>query len=80
MPKRNNAITVVFIVFIYLGYLMGFGSKEGIAEEMRKQEKPLFLLRFSDSQLGALSISRFDSDSNGYDNLIYLSALSYSDN
>uniref|UniRef100_A0A914WYY0 SH2 domain-containing protein n=1 Tax=Plectus sambesii TaxID=2011161 RepID=A0A914WYY0_9BILA len=45
------------------GYLMGFDTKESIAQKMLYVKKCCFLLRFSDSQLGALSISRFDFDS-----------------
>uniref|UniRef100_A0A914VZB6 SH2 domain-containing protein n=1 Tax=Plectus sambesii TaxID=2011161 RepID=A0A914VZB6_9BILA len=47
------------------GYLMGFDTKESIAKKISVDHKCCFLLRFSDSQLGSLSISRFDFDYTG---------------
>lgn len=46
---------------------MGFNTKDSIAKRMQTEGKCCFLLRFSDSQLGSLTISRFDFNSARFD-------------
>uniref|UniRef100_A0A914WMI0 STAT transcription factor DNA-binding domain-containing protein n=1 Tax=Plectus sambesii TaxID=2011161 RepID=A0A914WMI0_9BILA len=38
------------------GYIMGFSSKEDASRKLGELDKPAFLLRFSDSQLGTLAV------------------------
>uniref|UniRef100_A0A914W7J5 SH2 domain-containing protein n=1 Tax=Plectus sambesii TaxID=2011161 RepID=A0A914W7J5_9BILA len=47
------------------GCLMGFLSREEIAQKLGSMNMPAFLLRFSDSQLGTVSVSSFKHDGTG---------------
>lgn len=44
---------------------MGFMSREEISQKLSLINKPAFLLRFSDSKLGTISVSSFKHDGTG---------------
>uniref|UniRef100_A0A914UVS4 SH2 domain-containing protein n=1 Tax=Plectus sambesii TaxID=2011161 RepID=A0A914UVS4_9BILA len=47
------------------GYIMGFSSKEDASRKLSELDKPAFLLRFSDSQLGTLAVIYIKSPATG---------------
>lgn len=61
-------------VFIYhfTGWLIGFISKQDASSQMVRAPHPTFLLRFSDTQTGAVSIGFVCDDEDGKGKLLFV--------